>query len=417
MKRLPTIIVAVVAVLVLIVGGWWAWQSNWLAFAGLGRESIGGEGGGNLSTGDEGNSVHALGTIQPAGGIIVISALPGDRIARLDAEIGRQYEQGHVFAVMDSYALREKEVQALENQLDDAVAKLNGERSAAESAVKTAAAAVEQAEAAQAEAAAQQDQLDVLDANTQLEESKLASLRDIKMKFDNDISDREIQQQGLLVSKLKAEKKAAQSGLDAAIKTAAAAKKMADANLAAAKSAQEQLAKADPAKSAAPAIDAKRLQLEQSIVKAPADGRVLKIHTRAGERIATQPILQMADLGKMICIAEVYENEARWVCAGDDAIIESDAFATGDEAEEMGGRLRLSGKVISKGRLIGDPTLQSLNPFATVDNHVLEVRIAIDKKHVVEAAKLINLQVDVKITVDKSRAPSDCPFQSEKSEP
>src|SRR4029078_783672 len=59
---------------------------------------------------------------------------------------------------------------------------------------------------------------------------------------------------------------------------------------------------------------------EQTILKAPIAGTVLKVTGREGQPTGIDPILQMADLSAMRAIAEVYERDigrlSKWGQAG-----------------------------------------------------------------------------------------------------
>ena len=51
------------------------------------------------------------------------------------------------------------------------------------------------------------------------------------------------------------------------------------------------------------------------------------------------------------------------------------------------------------GQLVSTPGLQSLDPLARADRHVVEVRIELDGEGSAQAANLVNLQVDVTFPV------------------
>jgi HlyD family secretion protein len=116
---------------------------------------------------------------------------------------------------------------------------------------------------------------------------------------------------------------------------------------------------------------------------------VLRVYTRPGEFISTRPILQMADLTRMVCVAEVYETDVQHVRRGQAVVIRSPSFP------QVGGRGELSGKVTRIGRMVSTPELRSLDPLASTARHAVEVRIELDQPGSLRAAEFVNLQVDV----------------------
>jgi HlyD family secretion protein len=133
-------------------------------------------------------------------------------------------------------------------------------------------------------------------------------------------------------------------------------------------------------------------QYERTLVTAPCDGTILKIYVRPGEAIGAKPILQMADLGRMAVIVEVYENQVKNIRLGQEAIVTSKAFPPPYDGDDQW----LTGKVTRIGRMINVPLLKSVDPFAPADRHVVEVRVELDDESSRQSASLTNLQVDVR---------------------
>jgi HlyD family secretion protein len=133
-------------------------------------------------------------------------------------------------------------------------------------------------------------------------------------------------------------------------------------------------------------VELAKARLEQSILRAPSDGRILKIDVRPGEIIAQRAVLEMADTSRMYATAEVYETDIRWVRPGQTAKIKSPALPT-----ELGGVVERVGTVIARNSEVG------LDPTRSADTRVAEVLIRLDSGEA--AANLLNLQVDVEIDV------------------
>jgi HlyD family secretion protein len=335
--------------------------------------------------------VAALGRIEPAGGIVMVSALPGDRLKSLSvAEGDTVAKAGNVIGELDSYELRELEVQSFDARLKEAAARETAETNLAESRIIAAQLAEEQAKSKGLELESQKKQVEVLQKSLELEQEKLAAIADVS---HNLISDQEKRQQALLVDKLSAELSAAQSMVTQLEQTSQLVLKAARADVEAAKTAKDQIKATIPTASLEAGRQAAIAQRERSIIKAPIAGTVLAVYTRAGEHIANQPVLQMANLDKLVCVAEVYENDLRRVDKGQTAIIHSKVFKP--EVNKKG----LTGTVVHVGNIIAAAKLQPLDPFARTDRHVVEVRIELHlaTQDEIDAAKLVNLQVDVTI--------------------
>ena len=129
-------------------------------------------------------------------------------------------------------------------------------------------------------------------------------------------------------------------------------------------------------------------KLDRTIIRAPRQGRVLRIITHAGEAIAEQGILDLGDTNQMNVVAEVYESDVGLVKPGQSATITSrnGAFST-----------PLTGKVSEIGWQIFKNDVLDDDPAANADARVVEVKIRLDNSQLVEA--LTNLQVDVRIDV------------------
>src|SRR5262249_36375397 len=80
------------------------------------------------------------------------------------------------------------------------------------------------------------------------------------------------------------------------------------------------LQSAEPS-SATAKVEHARAELEQTIVRAPADGRILKIHAYPGEEVGSQGILELGKTDRMFVVAEVYETDIGRIRIGQKARI------------------------------------------------------------------------------------------------
>lgn len=80
------------------------------------------------------------------------------------------------------------------------------------------------------------------------------------------------------------------------------------------------------------AVELARADLDRAIIRAPIDGTILAVFARAGELLAEDGLLQMADMSALIAIAEVNELDMPRVAVGQAAVIRSPLLAAPIEA-------------------------------------------------------------------------------------
>lgn len=127
-----------------------------------------------------------------------------------------------------------------------------------------------------------------------------------------------------------------------------------------------------------------RADLALSTVRAPIEGRVLEIHTRAGERVGPDGVAEMGATQTMYAVAEVYETDIARVRVGQRAQVRSPALPR-----------PLSGRVERIGLKIDKKDVLSTDPVADADARVVEVHVRLDDS--AAAAALTNLRVAVEI--------------------
>ena len=120
-------------------------------------------------------------------------------------------------------------------------------------------------------------------------------------------------------------------------------------------------------------------QQENAAVVAPIDGTVIKIHSKAGDKVANLPLMEVADLSKMCVEAEVFFANLNEVKVGQKAIIKSPALPKDIHAE-----------VLSIGTYFGNSLLQSPNPLALADQETAKVKLAIQGDDVEERKQLLS---------------------------
>lgn len=290
--------------------------------------------------------VVGMGRIEPAGGIIDVGAMMGDRLGSLRVKEGDHVKKGDVLADLESRSLRELQVEA---------AKLN----------------VRKAESAGLVTAANQQKIELLKVGFELAKKDQERVRGLSKDL---ATDQERERQLLVVQQAASELASAQATM----------RQLLRANELGLEAAKLELKSAES-------------QYERTQVVAPCDGTILKTYVRPGETIGAKPILQMADLTRMVVVVEVYENEVKRLRLGQTATVTSKAFRS--PYDEKG----LQGAVTRIGRMINVPLLKSIDPFAPADRHVVEVRVELDEEGCRQSSALSNLQVDVRFQKQEAR--------------
>jgi len=117
-------------------------------------------------------------------------------------------------------------------------------------------------------------------------------------------------------------------------------------------------------------------------VRAPIDGQVLDVHTRAGEKVGPSGILDLGATQAMYAIAEVYETDIARVAVGQRAQVSSPVFA----ATINGVVERIRPKIQKQDALGTDPA-------ARKDARVVEVEIRLDQSAPVAGLTLVQVEV------------------------
>lgn len=131
-------------------------------------------------------------------------------------------------------------------------------------------------------------------------------------------------------------------------------------------------------------VEQARTAFERTIVRAPADGKVLKIHAHAGEEAGTRGILELGKTDRMYAIAEIYETDISRIRIGQKADISGTLLA-----EPLTGTVTRIDSQITRSELL------PIDTAAFADTRVVKVWIQLDNgEHV---AGLIDGKVDVVI--------------------
>lgn len=125
-----------------------------------------------------------------------------------------------------------------------------------------------------------------------------------------------------------------------------------------------------------------KANLEQAFVKAPSNGVIFKINTRAGETVSNDGIVELGQVNQMMVIAEVYQSNISKIRLGQKVHVTTNA---------VNGKLK--GEVDLIGWQIQRQNIINSDPSDNIDSRVVEVQIKLDQASNKKATKLTNLQV------------------------
>lgn len=354
-------------------------------------------------------NVVALGRIEPTAGVISVSALPGERLTKYAAGVkaGANVWAGAELAQTATFELRQTQLRAAELKLSASQEQRSQELIAAQVQVEQALATQAQAEAKLREMMAQEGKLKNLAEAAAIAEDDYKKLAELQAEDEELVTPQQLRRRRNASDRAMKEYEAAAAaypnGLEAARKGVAAAEagvRLAEQNAALVEKVDQTLA-ADLDRQAAAAA------LDQAVLRAPKldDGSteftVLRTMVDPGELIAQTPVLEIADLSRMSCVAEVYEADAKEIKVGEAVTLRSPAF-TGKFADGAGG---IPGRVVRIGSMVASPGLTNRNPLAPSDRSIVEVDVAIDPQDraaTAEAASKVGLQVTVEFLGDEA---------------
>ena len=336
--------------------------------------------------------ITALGRLEPEAEVIKLSAplaLDGDRLAELLVEEGDRVNAGQVIAILDSRDPLQDAVQQAQEQVKVSQAKL----------------AQVQAGAKLGEIQAQREQISRLKAELIGEiKSQNAAIARLQAQVNNARSEynrhQQLYQEGAIaISTLDSKRLAletAQSQLKEAQATQDRTNSTLKAQLAEAKANLDRISEIRPVDvnaaqtevdSAIAALNKAKTDLAQAYVRAPMDSQILKTQTRPGEKIGDSGIVELAQTGSMIAIAEIYQSDIAKVKVGQSAEITGQAFE---------GIVR--GKVVQVSLQVSRQDVFSDRSGENLDRRVIEVKIRLNREDSKRVAGLTNLQVQTAIS-------------------
>ncbi|MDJ0511995.1 MAG: HlyD family efflux transporter periplasmic adaptor subunit [Methyloceanibacter sp.] len=131
------------------------------------------------------------------------------------------------------------------------------------------------------------------------------------------------------------------------------------------------------------AVKVAMAELDQSVIRAPFNGRVIELYVRTGERIGSDGLLEIGATNEMRAVVEVYETDIGRVRLGQRVTI---------RARALGGSV--TGTVERIGAAIKRQSVVNNDPATATDARVAEVFVALDEDTSRKVANLSRLQVE-----------------------
>jgi HlyD family secretion protein len=339
-------------------------------------------------------TINALGRLEPQGEVINVSAasqsMGGSQVIELRVKEGDLVQAGQILAVLDSRDRLQASLQEAQQQVQVAKSRLADVKAGAKQGeIRAAQAEIENLAAQQfGELKTQQAAIARLSAELQSAETELQ--RNQTLAAAGAIAASTLDSRKLAVQTAQARLNEAITASDRTQQTLTAQIQKAKAMLAQTLEVRPtdiNTAQAEVNRAIA-ATNRIQTELNQSYVRAPKAGRVLKIQTQAGELISTNGIIELATTDQMVAIAEVYESDISNVQNGQTAIITSSSNVF---PEQLQGTVQQIGAQIAKKDVLNN------DPTAATDARVIEVKIQLDQTASKKVANLINLQVNVEL--------------------
>ncbi|MEM6452404.1 MAG: HlyD family efflux transporter periplasmic adaptor subunit [Cyanobacteria bacterium P01_D01_bin.105] len=354
---------------------------------------------GNVAAVAQTTRIIALGQLKPQGEIIQLSVPNAEdsRVNQLLVTEGDFVVAGQVIAVLQGFERRERDLQAAEKTVELHQAKLNqllaGEGKLSEVAAKEAAIAELQA---QRRNQTLENEAAIASAQAELTRAQITQERNISLVREGALSQDQLDQSSESLAMAQAELVSRQAQLNNGLQTLSEQieqERSLLANLSEVRPTDVAVAQVE-LEQAEIAVAQRQADLEETQVRVPVGGQILRINTRVGERVDTdEGIIELGNTQQMMAIAEIYETDVTRVAAGQAATVTS-------EYGGFEGSLRAT--VDHVGLQIGARGLSdgSTNPTTDENQRVVEVRLQIHPDDSDKVATLTNMQVRVEIQTD-----------------
>ena len=340
--------------------------------------------------------VVALGKLIPKGEVIKLSVANAEdsRVNQILVEEGDRVEKDRVIAILQGSDRRERDLEEAKKAVELARAKLAQTRAGE---TKQAELAAQRATISRLESQLRNETVEkqaaIASAEAQLRQANLTYERNKSLQKDGAVSKEAFDRAQEQLDMAQAASNERQAQLNNTLQTLEAQINQEQENLARlqeirpvdVKVAEIELERAIIA------VEQRKADLEDTKVKVPISGQILRINTRVGEQVNTsQGIVELGRTDEMYAIAEVYETDIGKIKIGQPATISS----------EYGGfEGRLKGTVEHLGLQVGAKQLSesSEDPTQDENSRIVEVKIRIAPEDSEKVAGLTNMKVRVEI--------------------
>ncbi len=340
--------------------------------------------------------VVALGKLTPKGEVIKLSVANAEdsRVNQILVEEGDRVKKNQVIAILQGFENRQRDLEEAEKEVELAQAKL---------------AQVKAGESKQAEIAAQQANISRLESQLRNEAaerqaaivSAKARLKQAQLTYDRNQS---LQRQGAVSAQTFDQTKEAldmaQATLNERLAQLGNTQQTLKQEITQERENLALLQEIRPVdvrvseievEKAIIAVEKIKADLEDTKVKVPISGQILRINTRVGEQVNTEEgIVELGRTDEMYAIAEVYETDIGKVSIGQPATVSS----------EYGGFSgKLKGTVEHLGLQVGEKQLveSTEDPTQDENSRIVEVKVRINPEDSKKVAGLTNMKVRVEI--------------------
>ncbi|MFG6100418.1 efflux RND transporter periplasmic adaptor subunit [Leptothoe sp. ISB3NOV94-8A] len=338
-------------------------------------------------------TIAALGRIVPKDGVINISGagqLADVRVIELQVQEGETVIQGQVLALLDPFYAQQASLTRAEKRMAVAQAQLEGILAGD---AKLGDLAAQEAQIANLEAQVRTEVIEQQALITRMQ-AELVNAESSYQRFQTlynegaiSIADLEDKQEAFEIAQARLDEVEAQleniqsTRAQQIRRESATLDKLTEVRPVDVTIAQAELEEATAAVAEAEAT------VELARVRAPVAGRVLKIHTQAGERVKFDDgILELGQTQTMYVLAEVYETDISRLKPGQTATVKISALM-----EALQGTVeQISPQIDQKGIFNNDPALG-------IDARVFEVKIRLDPSDSQKVEQFIHMEADVTI--------------------
>lgn len=282
-------------------------------------------------------SLVAMARLEPSSRVVRVGSASSDVVRQILVEEGGDVVEGQVLALLDSYTLRGSELEAARLEL-------------------------ERAQLQPFEVEAQRARNRSIEAELEYAREEVGSQKGLSEKGFS--AGREFRDAQLRVLRAKEQLNEAQAML---------------AQLEASVVLQEREARNQVFQAEA--------RLEQTMIRSPLDGQVLRIAMKVGERTSPKSVIHLGSTQSMYAVGEIHANDIRKVMAGQRARFTSAALPG-----PIDGRVEAIGVMIHTNYIAGE------DPSSPLGLRVVEVRVKLEKDEL--ARRLTNLEGQLRIYLD-----------------